>query len=107
MKKIILGGLIGISITTLFAFKIQNYEFKKATAEVDKIQGLCIFTDSKPLLKYKYLGTVKITFAIDTQYQKLRNQLIKKAKKEFPNADGLIMEFNASGTDKCEAIKFE
>jgi len=53
MKKIIIGSLIGISLTTLVAFTVANYEPKKATGEVEQMQGLYIFTDSKPVLTTK------------------------------------------------------
>lgn len=107
MKKIILGCAIGISLTAIAAFRVATYEPKKATGEVDQMQGLYIFTDSKPVLEYEYLGTVKAAFAWDSQYQGVRDNLIKKAKKDFPNADGLIMQFKSGGTDKCDAIKFK
>lgn len=107
MKKIILGSMIGISLTTLVAFAIANYEPKKATGEVEQMQGLYIFTDCKPVLEYEYLGTVKATFSMDSQYQGVRDKLIRKAKKDFPNADGIILQFKSGGTDKCDAIKFK
>lgn len=107
MKKIIIGSLIGISLTSLVAFTVANYEPKKATGEVEQMQGLYIFTDSKPVLEYEYLGTVKATFGMDSQYQGVRDKLITKAKKDFPAADGLMMQFKSGGTDKCDAIKFK
>ena len=107
MKKIMLGTLIGLSMTSLVAFTAANYEPKKATGEVEQLQGLYIFTDSKPVLEYEYLGTVKATIGWDSQYQGVRDKLIGKAKKDFPNADGLIMQFKSGGTDKCDAIKFK
>ncbi len=107
MKKIILGIIIGFSLTALVAFTAVIYEPKKATGEVEQMQGLYIFTDSKPVLEYEYLGTVTATFGMDSQYQGVRDKLIKKAKKDFPSADGLIMQFKSGGTDKCDAIKFK
>ena len=107
MKKIIIGCLIGIGLTSLVALKGANYEPKKATGEVEQMQGLYIFTDSKPVLDYEYLGTVKVTFALDAQYQGVRDKLIIKAKTDFPTADGLIMQFKSGGKDKCDAIKFK
>ena len=91
----------------LVAFTFINYEPKKATAEVEQMQGLYIFTDSKPVLEYEYLGTVKAAISMDGQYQGVRDKLIKKAKKDFPTADGLMMQFKSGGTDKCDAIKFK
>ncbi len=69
MKKIILGTLLGISLSGLFAFTIMSYEIKKSTGEVDQFQGLYIFVNSKPVMEYEYLGTVKSSAAIgDSQY---------------------------------------
>jgi hypothetical protein len=107
MRKTIFGFLIGISMTTLFAFVASNYQAKRATGEVEQMQGLYIFTDSKPVLEYEYLGTVKATFGLDSQYQGVRDKLIKKAKSDFPEADALIMQFKSGGTDRCDAIKFK
>jgi hypothetical protein len=108
MKKIILGSLIGICFTTIFAFTVVNYEPKRSTAEVEQYQGLYIFVDSKPVIEYEYLGTVKGTLTFgDTQYTGCRNRMIKKCKKEYPNADGLIITFKSGGTDMADAIKLK
>jgi hypothetical protein len=107
MKKLILGSLIGIGLTTVVAFTVANYEVKKSTGDVEQMQGLYIFTDSKPAMEYEYLGTVKSSFGMDSQYQGVRDKLIGKAKKDFPTADALIMQFKSGGTDKCDAVKFK
>ena len=107
MKKTILGVFIGFTITATLGFTSMSYEPKKETAEVEQMQGLYIFTDSKPVLEYEYLGTVKATIGMDSQYQGVRNKMIDKARKDFPNADALIMQFKSGGTDRCDAIKFK
>jgi len=107
MKKILIGSLIGFTLTTLFAFAVITYEPQKKTAEVEQMEGLYIFTDCKPVLEYEYLGTVKASIGWSAQYQSVRNKLIKKAKKEFPNAEGVIFQFKAGGTDKCDVIKYK
>lgn len=106
MKKIILGTGIMTALVSFSAFKIATYEPKKSSAEVEQYEGLYIFTDSKPLMETEYLGTVKSTFGA-TQYEDVRDKLIKKAKKEFPKAEALIISLKAGGTDKCDAIKFK
>lgn len=107
MKKTILGVLIGFTITATLGFTYMTYEPSKASAEVEQMQGLYIFTDSKPILEYDYLGTVKATIGMDSQYQGVRDKLIGKARKDFPNADALIMQFKSGGSDRCDAIKFK
>ncbi|MEI8201459.1 MAG: hypothetical protein WCH34_00490 [Bacteroidota bacterium] len=109
MKKIILGSFIGICFTTLVAFTIANYEPKKCTGEVQQLEGYYIFVDSRPVMEYEYLGTVKgavISFG-GGQYTTIRNKLIKRAKKDYPRADALIFTFIDGGIDKVDVIKFK
>lgn len=105
-KKNSLLVIASICIIGSMSFKFA-YDAKRATAEVEQMQGIYIFTDSKPVMEYEYLGTVKVSFALSGQYQDIRDKLIKKAKNDFPNADGLIMQFKSGGSDKCDAIKFK
>ena len=107
MKKLLIGSLIGLSLTTLFAFAVITYEPQKKTAEVEQMEGLYVFTDSKPVFDYEYLGTVKATIGLSGQYQSVRNKLIKKAKKKYPNAEGVIFHFTTGGTDRCDAIRYK
>jgi hypothetical protein len=107
MKKMTLGVIFGIVISSLLAFDDTAYEPTKATSEVEQMQGLYIFTDSKPVLEYEYLGTVKTTFAVDVQYVGTRDKMIRKAKKKFPEAEGIIIQFKSGGTDKGDVIKFK
>jgi hypothetical protein len=92
------------------SFTIINYEPKKSTAEVEQQEGIYIFTDSKPVKDYDYLGTIKTSGVIsfgDAQYSGVRDKLIKKCKKDFPNAEGIIFTFKSGGADKADAIKFK
>ncbi|MEY3368311.1 MAG: hypothetical protein RI973_1466 [Bacteroidota bacterium] len=107
MKKYLIGFVLSCCLLALVAFRVVGYEQHFATAEVVKVQGFYIFTDSKPVMPFENLGTVEITFVADTQYESIRNHLIKRARKKFPDADGLIMMFDKKGADKCEVIKFK
>ncbi len=102
MKKNISFFIAGIVISGLFAFKAANYQLKKSTAEVETYQGLLIYTDCKPVMEYAYLGTEKVSIAWSGKYDEVKNILIKNAKKNHPNADGIII---SSG--KADAIKFK
>jgi hypothetical protein len=52
-------------------------------------------------MEYEYIGTVKTTFGFgDSQYTGIRDKLIKKAKKDFPQADALILHFKTGGSDR-------
>lgn len=109
MRKIITGIAIGLGLAGLAAFTtITSYELKKNTAEVNSLQGLYIFTDCKPVNEYEYLGTVKSAISLgDDQYSGVRDRLIKKSKKEYPSADGLILSLKTGGADMADAIKFK
>jgi hypothetical protein len=105
MKKSLISFLFGIGVTILLALKVANFEPNASTAEVNKIEGFYIFTDSKPVMAYDSIGALEIGFITDTQYESIRGNLIKKARNKFPNADGLIMKFDKKGVDKCIVIK--
>jgi hypothetical protein len=108
MKKYILAIIFSSMLIGLFAFTAISYEAKKSTAEVESIEGLLVFVDSKPVLEYDYLGSVKVSFTLgDTQYQGVRDKFLKKCKKDFPQADGIIIRFKSGGTDVADAIKFK
>lgn len=92
MKKIILGSLIGMTLTLLVAFTVANYEPKKSTAEVDQIQGFYIFAKSKPMKEFEYLGTVKGPLIGNHEFDNLVELMVKIAKKDFPNANALIFD---------------
>jgi hypothetical protein len=107
MKKQLIGFLFGISLSALLAFKVSTFEPTSSTGEVNKIDGLNVFTDCTPVLPYDSIGTLEISFILDTQYESIRSSFIKKAKKKFPNADGLILNLNKKGLDKCVVIKMK
>ncbi|MFN5985235.1 MAG: hypothetical protein ACK46Y_03490 [Fluviicola sp.] len=108
MKKNVFFFLLGFGFCSLLSFqKSSNQEASKSIAEVSIIDGVSIFTDSKPLSQYDELGVVELSFSSDTQYQSVRDNLIKKAKKKYPNTNGLIFDFNKKGIDKCVAIQFK
>lgn len=109
MRKIFFGLLLGVALTALIAFKVATYEAKPSTSEVNRIEGLLIFTDSKPVLEYEYLGTVKSNTGGfgNPQYEGVRNRLINNVKKEYPQAEGAIMYLNYGQADKADAIKFK
>lgn len=109
MNKLIQGVLAGIALSAIVGFSYIKYDVRKSTGEVDQLQGYYIFVDSKPVMEYEYMGTVKgpsVSFG-SGQYQSVRDVLIKRAKKDYPTADALIFTFKDGGTDRCDAIKFK
>jgi hypothetical protein len=109
MKKLLLGAILGFGLTASIAFTAAHYDAKNSTAEVNRIEGLLIFSDCKPVIQYDYLGTVKSNTGGfgNAQYEGVRNRLIKNAKKEFPTADAIIVYMNNGQADKADCIKFK
>ena len=93
MNNLFIGFIVGILLPLLYAFTVANYIPKNSTAEVEQTQGCYIFVDCKPVMEYEYLGTVKVSMSLlgSGQYQDVRDKLIKKAKKDYPQADGLLL----------------
>jgi len=90
----------------LSSFKIAA-DYTKASAVVNQVEGIYVYTDCKPVLDYEYIGTIKSSFAGTGQYYQVRNKLLKKCKKEYPNADAIVIRFNTNGVDKADVIKFK
>lgn len=107
MKNVFLGVAVGFSLIFLIAFKNVNYEDKSNSAEVDQLQGYYLFVNAKPVKEYKYLGTVKYNYVGCAQYQDVRDWLIKKIKKEFPEANGIIFTFSNGSADQADGVKFK
>lgn len=110
MKKLnpITTFCAGLLLAGTLAFTAATYEPSKATAEVDRIEGIYVFTNSLPVMEYESVGNVKVTFSMGSgQYSDIRSKLIRKVKKEYPQANGIIMYFTDGGSDRAEAIKFK
>ena len=107
MKKLIFGILIGICFTALIGAGIEAYTVSKKTAEVQAYQNIKVFTDCTPVMEYQYLGTVKVTMSLTGYYPELKTILIKKAKKDYPTVEGLIITITESGDASADVIKFK
>ena len=105
MKKNVV--LISILALAMFSFKNQDAKKENASAVVNKIDGFYIFTDSRPLMAYDSIGIVELGFVTGTQYHTIRTHLIKRARKKFANADGLILDLKKNGIDQCIVIQFK
>lgn len=104
-KKTIIAFVAGIAIVSLFSFKLI-YEPKKSTAEVETVQGVYVFTTSKPVKEYEYLGNVQCgAVVMSKNYEDLMPKMVKKVKDKFPNADGVIFKNNM--IYECDVIKFK
>jgi hypothetical protein len=105
MKKIMIGLMAGIMLLSIVAFKVANYEPKKATADVESYQGVYIFIHSKPVMEYDYKGTCKLAVTWSAKASEAINAMTKKVKKDFPDADGII--FTDENLWQADAVKFK
>lgn len=100
MKKTVI--ILALTAITLFSFKLA---IDKTNATVNTEQGVSVFIMSKPTQAHDYLGTVKVKLTLSGSPTELFNQAIKKLKKEYPQADGIV--FSNIELDKADAIKFK
>lgn len=104
MKKITLlfTGLIVLSFLSFISYS------NKAASEASAINGIYIFTDSKPLAEYEVIGEVKIGFGSfnNSTYAEARNRLIELCKRDYPTGEGLLI--NAEKVSmKAKVIDFK
>lgn len=101
MKKL----LIPIIAIAVLASAFTLVDSDKEKANVEQMDGLYIFIKSKPVAENDYLGSVKKSLALTGNPEEMLNSMIKKVKKEYPSADGII--FTSVSMDKADAIKFK
>jgi hypothetical protein len=95
----------GTDKAVIIQFK-ENAE-NKSLARVTQYQGLYLFVDCEPVKQSNYLGTIKSKLSLSSaQYSSLRDKIIKKCKKNFPSANGLIIKFVSGGVDTGDAVIF-
>ncbi|MDX9696249.1 MAG: hypothetical protein RBT49_10710 [Bacteroidales bacterium] len=102
MRKEPIYFLAGICFFFLVSFVAENYVVGKQTANVERFQNVYVYTDSKPVMDHEYLGSVRVKISVTDKYEEIRNILIKNAKKEYPELDGIIIR-NTS----ADVIKFK
>ena len=77
-----------------------------ALAMVERTQGILVFTDNEPVCKYEILDRDKNHYSWNSSYGAIKNKLIKRALKDFPEADGIILEMSNQHADGAVIIKF-
>ena len=94
------------AIVALFAFNAVSRPENLSAANVEQVQGIYIFTDSKPVASYKYIETIKSKSVqpgtdplgkpigncfCDLSYTGLRDDFIRQAKKKYKTANAMII----------------
>ncbi len=96
---------------TIAAIVLLGSSFKPAgtaNAVAQQMQGLYSLTDSHPAAEFETLGTITVVAGFGgVQYEDVRDCLIKKALKEHPTADGIILTLRSGKADKADCIKFK
>lgn len=106
LKVLLLSSLFALlSLITIAAINIDEIlEHKRAI--VDKEKSLFIFVNSMPVSTYESIGKVKAGMTMTGTYQQLKSNLINKTLKNYPEAEGIIIDVE----DNCasaEVIKFK
>lgn len=83
--------IFAIAIAAL-AFSGNKFENDKTLATVDRVNGVYLFINAKPVSEYTYLGTVKVTFSVSGQFLSVRDKLMRKIRKDFPQADAITLK---------------
>ncbi len=95
--------ILSILIISSLAFTTSEAE---RLAQVNQMDGLYIFVDSRPVEPYKILGYVRKNLTWTGEYKEIKAGLIRKARKNFPESDALIIDFNTWGNNIAEVIRF-
>jgi hypothetical protein len=96
-----------ITIILALGFILTSFigSSEKNKSIVDQKEGLYIFILSKPVAEYEYLGSVKKILAWSGKPDEMLNSMIRKVKKDYPKADGIV--FTSIDMDKADAIQFK
>ena len=86
--------------------KFKNSTDDKSLARVNSHLGVYVFTDCMPVNGYSFVGKINGAGGLNSDYNHLRDKLIKKAKNRFPSVQGIIPRFVTGGKDTAEAITF-
>lgn len=100
MKSKIIIGILALGLVAM-SFKMA---IDKTGANVEQVSGVYVFSFSKPTAPYDFVGTVKVPGICSDRSDKRIELLIDKAKKEYPSANGLIINTEFG---KAEVIRFK
>ena len=100
-----LPSLLALIIIMSAAFYPAATNQDISLARVDKKQNMYIFIMSEPVAEYEYLGSEKKTVTWTGQPDELFNSVMKKVKKRYPEANGII--FTTMDMDKVDVIRLK
>lgn len=91
----------------LISFNKKDKVLPLASALVTQSNGLYIFTDCLPINQFDSIGKVELGFVSGTQYDNIKTNIIKRTKKKYPEAEGLILKPKKKGLDYGIPIVFK
>lgn len=94
----------GEGSATLIKFKDGTSDH--SLAKVNAHMGVLVFTDCRPVNTYSFVGKISRAGGLSSDYNNLRDKLIRKAKDKYPSVQGIIPRFVTGGSDSAEAIRF-
>ena len=72
-------------------------------AMVNRQEGVYLFMLGKPVTDYDYLGTVNVSLVWKNDPESMLAVMVRKCKKKYPTADGLIF---SNGMEHVDCIRF-
>lgn len=105
--KSFFGKLAALTLLMSFCLTSFAQQYDKGIVRVQKNNGIYAFCDNEPISDYEILDRVKSNISWSGQFNEIRNKLIKKAVKDYPNADGVVISMAKGSTDKAIVIKFK
>lgn len=99
-------ALVFVLISAASLRQPTAYDVRKNTAEVEMVHGIYVFTDSKPVLEYQYIGKVEAFWIVQDDYETVRDEVVRLVKKKQKEANAVILHFSGSSFTG-DAIKIE
>jgi len=97
MRRIILPA----AVIAALAFSQRAYEPNRATAEAEKIQGIYVFTDCRPVTEYEHIESVKAAIGqfvpgcldkfISPTYDQVREWVLNHITRKKKSCDAIIL----------------
>lgn len=88
--------------------KFKNRDAKNNIAKVEQYQGVLVFTDCTPINENSYIETVNFSGSYGSgQYSNVRDILIKKAKRKYPETEGILLKLVSGGKDLGDLVRFK
>lgn len=76
-------------------------------ANVYRHNGLLIFTDCEPINEYEVVEHERSALSWSGQYSEIKNKLTRRALRDYPSADGIILSMVEGHVDRAVVIKFK